>query len=106
MGSWQNTNGKVVTMASKKSAKSNTRKVGEIVLRQDAEIPARTRRAAASPVTQAIRNMKVGESFTVPAEKSRTVRATLAREKKIRDDFNYVTRKVDDGNIGIWRVEA
>jgi hypothetical protein len=50
--------------------------------------------------------MKVGESFTVPAEKSRTVRATLAREKKIRDDFNYVTRKVDDGSIGIWRVEA
>jgi len=89
-------------MSNSKSAKSTGRKIGEVML-EKIDIPENARRAARSPFTAAIREMKPGESFTVPAESVKSVRSTLAKEKRTRKDFDYLTHKLDSGEIRVWR---
>lgn len=85
-------------MASKKAQKNTpqTRKVGDVVLEKGVEIPEGTRKAR-SPYTQAIRAMGIDESFVAPADKAKSIRATLSHEKRNRDDFNYHTWMTDNG---------
>lgn len=51
-----------------------------------------------------ILSMKVGESFSVPSSQVKLARSHAKAVKRKYNDFNYTTRKTEDGGLRVWRI--
>ena len=70
-----------------------------IEIEKGIEIPASRERIAGLGKT--LKNMKVGESFLYPLNKRTSVLSVAFRNKPRK----FITRKVGDNHIRVWRVE-
>ena len=70
-----------------------------IEIEKGIEIPAKHERVAGLGKT--LKNMEVGDSFLYPLNKRTSVPGMALKHKPKR----FVTRKVDENHIRVWRVE-
>ena len=70
-----------------------------IEIEKGIEIPSSRERVAGLGKT--LKNMKVGESFLYPLNKRTSVLGVVLRHRPRK----FVTRKVDENHIRVWRVE-
>lgn len=49
--------------------------------------------------------MQIGDSFLIPAHIKRSTASVAARRYAQKHNVKFVSRKMDDGAIRIWRVE-
>lgn len=71
------------------------------VLEDDIQIPAGRSRGSVYPFA----DMKPGQSFAVPSEKSKTVRQAVIKFTKKNPELEFTMRKVSETEHRVWRVK-